>query len=113
MIYNEWKDSDGFIYKEWGNDDEKYHRESGPALICYYPDGSIKIELFYVAGKFHRDSGPASTYYHPNGRIILEEFYIAGEFLGDNKKGFWALWEILDEEGRQAPDILKCLVRYS
>ncbi len=85
MIHYEWKDFDGLIYKEWGNDNKEYHRESGPALICYYPDGSIKVENFFLAGKL----------------------------LGSNKEGFWALWERLTEGGRQAPDILKCLARYS
>lgn len=85
MSYKEWKDGGGFLYKEWGNESYRFHRDSGPAYICYYPDGSIHWEAFYVAGKF----------------------------LGREKEGFWALWEILTEVERQAPSILKYLARYS
>ncbi len=85
MSYKEWIDTDGSLYKEWTNKAGHLHRQDGPAQISHYPDHSIEWESFYIDGKF----------------------------FGYDKQGFWNLWEILDEEGRQAPDILKCLVRYS
>lgn len=85
MSYIEWEDLDRFFNKEWRNESGYLHREDGPSRVHYNPDGSIK----------------------------WEEFHIAGNFLGRDKRGFWNLWEILDEEQRQAQDILKCLSRYS
>ena len=85
MIYRERRDYNGYFCKEWRNELCQFHREDGPAKICYYTDGSI--------------------YY--------EEFYIAGKFLGCDKYGFWALWERLDEEGRKDIEILKYLARFS
>ena len=141
MIYREWKDNNGLLNKEWTHEDKRLHRESGPARIRYFPDGLICLEQFWVngflhresgpayirynlngsieweqfdiAGKLHRESGPAYIHYNHDGSIDWEEFHIAGEYLGRDKGGFWALWEILDERQRQAPDILKCLARYS
>ena len=85
MSYKEWEDLCGFLRKEWRNELGQLHRDSGPAIISYDLDGSIECEVFYISGKL----------------------------LGSDKEGFWALWEILDEDGRQAPDILKYLARFS
>jgi hypothetical protein len=85
VTYREWGDHNGYFRKEWRNELCQLHREDGPAYICYNPDGSI----------------------------YWEEFYIAGKLLGYDKYGFWKLWERLNEEGRQAPDVLKYLARYS
>ncbi len=85
MSYKEWRDSDGCLVKEWRNDASKLHREDGPAWICYDSDGLI----------------------------IRENFYINEHYLGAGSFGFWALWERLTEEGRQALGILKCLAMYS
>lgn len=83
-MYVEWKDSFGFFYKEWKNEKGNYNREDGPAQIRHYPDGSINWEAFYLDGNI----------------------------LGFGKKGFWRLWDRSDEEGRQAPNLLKYLVRF-
>ena len=113
MSYREYRISNGSSYKEWRNELSLFHREDGPAQICYNPDGSIEWEEFYIDGDLHRESGPALIYYNLHGSIEIESFYVAGELLGDDEEGFWALWERLTEGGRQAPDILKCLARYS
>ncbi len=84
-MYVEWKDYFGCLHKEWKNEDGELHREDGPAYIRYYPTGSINWEAFYL-----------------DGTII-----------GFGKKGFWKLWDRLDEEKRQAPGLLKYLARYS
>ena len=110
--YREWTGVDGFLNKTW----EKagfFHREVGPAIICYYPDGSIKHEAFWIYGNPHRNSGPAKIWYNPDGSIELESFWISGNLIGKGKEGFWKLWERLNKMERQAPDILKCLARYS
>jgi hypothetical protein len=113
VSYRKWKDGNGYLRKEWRNELHFLHREDGPAYICYYTDGTIMWEEFYLNGKNHRYSGPAQISYNRDGSIEWKSFYIKGKHLGDEEKGFWALWERLDEEGRQDPDILKCLARYS
>ena len=112
MNYRERKDTNGFLHKEWI---EKgfFHRNPGPAEICYYPDGSIRREEFWIYGNPHRESGPAKIIYFPDGSIEQEEFWIWGNLIGRDNKGFWALWKRLNEEQRQSPEILKCLARYS
>jgi hypothetical protein len=85
MSCREWIDADGSLYKEWTNKAGHLHRQDGPAQISYYPDCSIEWESFYIDGKF----------------------------FGYDKKGFWAFWDQLTEVERQAPDIIKCLARYS
>ena len=113
MIYKERIDSDCCLYKEWRNENRLLHREVGPAKITYYRDGPIEYEEFCIDGEYHRESGPAYIHYNYDGSVDHEAFYVSGNFLGNNEKGFWALWERLTEEGHQAPDILKCLARYS
>ncbi len=113
MNHEEHIDCDGYLHKAWWNNLSQCHREDGPAYICHYPDGSIEYEEFCIAGNLHREDGPAYIYYDLEGSIDNEAFYVSGNFLGNNKKGFWALWEGLTEEGRQAPEILKYLARYS
>ena len=68
---------------------------------------------FYINGNCHRLDGPAQIGYFGDGSIHWEEFWIAGEFLGEDEFGFWKLWDILTEEDRQAPALLKYLMRYS
>ena len=85
MSYFKWKDKAGYVHKEWRN------------------------ELHFL----HREDGPAVTYHYPDGLIGWEGFYLYGQFLGYDKEGFWAFWDQLTEVERQAPDIIKLLVRYS
>jgi hypothetical protein len=141
MTYEEYKDSDGYLHKAWMNDsglphregapsyivynpdgsvDREYflfngflHRELGPAEICYEPDGSIDVEGFYINDRLHRETGPAQIYYNSDGSIRMGRFYLNGECLGTDKKGFWKLWDNLNEEQRNNQELLKYLTRYS
>lgn len=113
MSYKEHRESDGSSYKEWRNELGELHREDGPAEICYNANGSIRHQAFYLNGGISRKDGPAYIYHKLDGSIFHETFYLDSQHLGNDKKGFWALWERLPEEGRQAHEILKCLVRYS
>jgi hypothetical protein len=113
MIYKEFKDPYGFLSKEWRNNAGELHREDGPAEICYNANGSIRHQAFYLNGSISRKDGPAYIYHKLDGSIDHEAFYVSGKFLEIDKVGFWRLWEILNEVERQAPDILKCLARYS
>jgi hypothetical protein len=85
MSYKEFKHSNGSFRREWRNISYQCHREDGPAIIRYHPDGSINEELFYLNEKY----------------------------LGKDEKGFWALWDNLTDDKRQNQEILKCLIRFS
>ena len=140
MSYKELRDSNG-CYKEWRDDCGKFHRDFdpaeihfnsngvpiwevfwchgkthrdfGPAAIGRYSDGSIRMEQFWFDGNIHRELGPACIMYNRDGSISKESFNIHGKRLGDDREGFWALWEKLTKEQRQDNRILKCLARYS
>jgi hypothetical protein len=113
MSYEEIKFWDVSSRREWRDEKGEYHREDGPASICYRSDGSISSERFFLNGFLHSELGPADIRYRADGSIIWEEFYLNGEFLGRDKKGFWALWDNLTEEQRKNPELLKYLVRFS
>jgi hypothetical protein len=85
MSYEEFKHSNGSFRREWRNVSHQYHREDGPAIISYHPDGSIKEEFFYLNEKF----------------------------LGKDENGFWVLWDGLADDKRNNPELLKYLVRFS
>jgi hypothetical protein len=80
--------------------------------IEYY-DGSFQREWMDEKGEYHREDGPASICYRSDGSIFEEDFYLHGKYLGENKEGFWALWDRLDEDKRNNPELLKYLVRFS
>jgi hypothetical protein len=113
MSYGEHKDNNGFFYKVWRDDKGLYHREDGPAYLCYRADGMIIFEYFYVHGLRHREDGPAVIWYDFDGLIEQEAFYLNGEDLNRDKVGFWNLWIRLTYKQRQAPSILKYLARFS
>jgi len=54
------------------------HRTDGPAFICYYDNGNVEYEKYYVNGKSHKLDGPAYIEYERNGNIVYESYYIYG-----------------------------------
>jgi hypothetical protein len=112
MSYKEIKNSDGSSRRVWINVFNEPHREDGPAIICYYPDGSIEEECFYINDKCHRESGPAYISYNYDGSIESEYFYFNGNYIGSGERGFWNLWHRLNEEKRSNSSILKIMIRY-
>ncbi len=113
MSYEERIDGSRYLHKLWKNDAGQPHREGGPAHITYEPDGLIDCEIFYINGYVSRTDGPAIISYYRDGSIYFEEFWIDGEYLGQDKDGFWALWDRLTEEGRNNHNLLRYLARYS
>ena len=113
MNYREWKNRDGFCYKDWMDKEGNLDRKDGPARTIVAPDGLIQWEQFYLNGALHRDRGPACIGYYNDGSAVSEDFYLHGEYLGTDNEGFWNLWERLTEEQRRATEILKCLSRFS
>ena len=67
------KDVNGIII--WKTEDEKLHKEDGPAII--YPDGD---KWWYINGKIHREDGPAIE-----GVDGSKEWWVDGKFYGEGK----------------------------
>jgi hypothetical protein len=81
--------------KEWWVDGER-HRIGGPALIY------SSAEEWWVNNKLHRLNGPAVV--DSDGR---QGWHLNGKYLGLDDEGFWALWDLLDEEQREDEILLK------
>ncbi len=114
MIYKEWKDSDGSINKVWVNKCGDRHREDGPAFISTYKDGTIRREEFWRRGERYNITGPAIIGYNNDGSIFVEHYYLSvSRYLGSDKRGFWGLWDMLNERERKHPSILKLMLRYT
>jgi antitoxin component YwqK of YwqJK toxin-antitoxin module len=88
------------LHEEWFNKDNEWHKEDGPAVICYdcngdiisksyredgpaemqyYENRNIKIEIYYKNGDLHREDGPAVIFYYSNGKIKYEQYYLNGK----------------------------------
>ena len=103
----------GCLWKEYRDEDGKLHREDGPSIIYHRYGGSIEWEYFYLNGVLHREFCPAQIWYNEDGSIRGVYFYLHGEYLGENKEGFWAIWDRLTDDKRKNPELLKYLVRFS
>lgn len=112
MRYREYIDRDGHLNKEWRDERDCFHREDGPAIILIFK-GGFKSEEFWYSGICQNKFGPAIIDYNSDGSILREEYRIGRFHLGNNKDGFWALWDILNEEERKHTSVLKLLARYS
>lgn len=76
----------------------KYHREGGPAVIYYFPNGQKKEERYYQAdGLFRKDvtgkSIPPVIVYNEDGSIKEEKWYP-----GNNMNINWQYYDSSDEE---------------
>lgn len=72
---------DGVIRKEeWRNEKNCYHRENGPAVICYNEDGSITAKVYYYDGRIHRVDGEAFS-----NQYGVTEHYLYGEHYNTQK----------------------------
>lgn len=65
-------------YHKIGNPDVK-HREDGPAVISYYPNGNIEYYRHFINNKRHKTDGPECTYYNSDGTIQYEIWYKNGQ----------------------------------
>lgn len=61
--------------EEWYNNN-KVHRINGPAVIHYNVNETIRSEVWYINNKIHRINGPATIYYHVSGTNQTETWYI-------------------------------------
>jgi antitoxin component YwqK of YwqJK toxin-antitoxin module len=141
MICEEKIGISGFLIRTWKNKFGQLHRDSGPAFIVYHKNGNIKLEEFFTNGCLNREDGPArisyysdgsiqfkifmsnnlrsrkdgcaTLWYNGDGSVAFENYYLYGKYLGKDKKGFWALWDSLNEEERKNLKILNMLSIYS
>ena len=64
-------------YKSYyNNNNNKLHREDGPAYQWWDKNGRKRIERYFVNDKLHRENGPAVQWWHNNGQKEIEEYYI-------------------------------------
>jgi len=58
----------------WVN--SKKHKLEGPAYIEYYKNGNVRCEEYWINNKKHRLEGPARIIYYENGNILYEEYWV-------------------------------------
>lgn len=58
----------------------KFHKESSPAIIEYWPNGNIKKKEYYTNGVNHRENGPAYIEYYESGGIFRIMFIDNNKF---------------------------------
>ena len=63
------------------NDASEFHCDDGPALICYYDTGDLKLKKWYVNGVSHCDYGPAEIAYRIDGSVMYEEYFLHGQIV--------------------------------
>jgi len=54
------------ISREWRKDG-RLHREGGPAVERFYPDGRISCREWRIGGELHREDGPAYEDFYGDG----------------------------------------------
>jgi antitoxin component YwqK of YwqJK toxin-antitoxin module len=74
-----WYRLDGNVLREvYLNENNKMHREDGPAEIMYYSNRQVCSEKYYIEGRLHRIDGPAYIGYSGNGIVEVEEYFLNG-----------------------------------
>jgi len=74
----------GNIKREYYFINGKLHRNDGPAEIWYYENGNIKEEHYYKNNKRHRENSPAIIYYDKDSNIEREYYYINDKEITDD-----------------------------
>jgi len=67
-------------YKPFGSEPSYLlHRDTAPARVEYYEDGTVRREDWCQAGKYHQTEKPAVTVYHADGTPKFEWWFVADE----------------------------------
>lgn len=74
-------DKNGNVERAWnvpidGHDDLP---DDLPTWVDYYPDGGLKELDWYKSRSKHREGGPAIIEYNPDGSVKAEKYYLRGE----------------------------------
>lgn len=72
-------ETNGIIRHKIWSEENKIHRENGPAWIEYYVTGNVKTKAYFFNGVLHREDGPAVKKYTPDGKMYSPEYYLNGE----------------------------------
>jgi len=81
-------DDDELMSIMYIDDNNRYHREDGPAYRKLSFDGELDIDMYYIHGALHNEFGPAVVYYNQGVKM----YYINGcclterEFLVKSRK---------------------------
>jgi uncharacterized protein len=68
--------------KMWFDENERLHRNNGPAVIYYHDDlqHNKDYECWYKHGELHRKDGPAYiSYMKHRDALYIERYYINGK----------------------------------
>ena len=80
-IHERQLDDRGRLQSETWRLNGQFHRTDGPALITYWPDGTVEYGQWLQHGQLHRPDGPAYTRYRPDGTVSFEERWFQGQQL--------------------------------
>lgn len=80
-IHERQLDDRGRLQSETWRLNGRRHRTDGPALITYWPDGTVGYERWRQHGQLHRLDGPAITLYQPDGTVEFEQWWFQGRLL--------------------------------
>lgn len=84
----------GQIKEEMWCIDGKYSRNDGPATLRWYENNTIKDEYWYINGVCHRLDGPSIQKWDVNGIIIKEEWHIDGVDISDQMNDIISTYEL-------------------
>jgi len=59
--------------------DHSMHRDFGPAMILFHPNGQMSAQWWFKNNSKHREDGPAVVKYNEDGGITEEIYYLDNE----------------------------------
>lgn len=73
-----YRDSGTVEEEQWFDNQQRLHRDGGPALIRYSEAGVVEVEEWFESGVRHRSDGPAVIEYDPAGGVRKEVWFLNG-----------------------------------
>lgn len=64
------------------------HRENGPSIINFYPNGKLESLHYYINGNNHRWDGPANYYFYYNGEFKVSYYINGNRINAESQKEF-------------------------
>ncbi len=92
---------------EYRNENNQLHRTDGPAVVCYYENGQVQRESYYLDDKLHRTDGPSDVWYFKNGQVSSEHYHFNGQKLS---KSDWELKTKAPVSNPEAKTEIKILI---
>ena len=85
MVIEDYWDGENWLEFHENNNSKMYilneqlHRENGPAVIYYFKNGKIQVEIYLKNDQLHRENGPAKIRYNIIGNIEEKHYYQNGK----------------------------------